>query len=389
MTTVLSLLGRCGIGSTQHAAVNDIIDDEPQSTNPQTARVTMMPSLGISCIAPSGKYQPITQDTVTVMLEKAVPQLLECISRDSDSDGAGTNNNGADLSQKQLAQKKTDALQQLHDLTKKGNEINRVPLLSSQKWDILHVLSAALLQIQTADKEMNSDQRLICWTLNNLSIPYENKAIMSQSTLLFQALGSIIDQNSPCTYLCIICFMNLTFLAEAIDPVVYYAVPTTKFEGVISTQDGNLSEKSRHVLENPSSLVRVLERMMISNTAYLAGGVTSVQGEAVRWTCGLVRNITFATQGLDEIDVLSGSSGRQGLVDNSAIEEICTLLSQTEIPRLIVGCVRDSTNPTVKWTKDSLEDICLGVICQLAQWPSSRDELKRAGAVQSLEKVEG
>lgn len=381
MTTALSLLGRCGIGSNQNTAINDIVDDEPQPTNTQTAR-PMMPSLSISCIAPSKKYQPITQDSISVLLEKTVPQLLECIS----GDGAGMS---AGLSQKQSAQKKADALQQLHDLTKKGNEVNRLPLLSSKKWNILQVLSTALLQIQTTDKEMNSDQRLICWTLNNLSIPYENKAVMSQSSLLFQALGSIIDQNSPCTYLCIICFMNLTFWAEAIESVVYYAIPTTKFEGVISTQNDYLSEKSRHVLENPSSLVRALERMMISNTALLGGKDTSVQGQAIRWACGLVRNATFANQGLDENDVLSGSSGRRGIVDNSAIEEICTLLSQTEIPRLIVGYVRDSTNPTVKWTKDSLEDICLGVICQLAQWPSSREELKRAGAVQSLEKVEG
>ena len=62
---------------------------------------------------------------------------------------------------------------------------------------------------------------------------------------------------------------------------------------------------------------------------------------------------------------------------------------QTEIPRLIVSYVRDSPNPAVQWTKDSLEDVCLGVLCQLAMWPSSREALIRAGAIPSLEQVEG
>mmetsp|Transcript_6838 Transcript_6838/g.11984 ORF Transcript_6838/g.11984 Transcript_6838/m.11984 type:complete len:98 (-) Transcript_6838:91-384(-) len=65
------------------------------------------------------------------------------------------------------------------------------------------------------------------------------------------------------------------------------------------------------------------------------------------------------------------------------------LISGTEIPRLMVQFVKDSLYTTVKWTKDSLEDICMGAMCNMAQWQSSREALKRAGAVQCLEKIEG
>jgi hypothetical protein len=317
---------------------------------------------------------------------------------------------------KQSKIKRSESFQKLHDLTKKGREYNRIPLVSSTQWDVIRVLSVALLELKdegdtTGDNkkdkpEINQDRRLICWTLNNLSIPYENKAIMAggdASSLLFRALTAVIRENLPSSYLCIICLMNLTFLAEAIEPVAYYVIPTAceckaLKESAAAAQCSkvidNVSQKNLHLLENTESLLRSLERLMLTNSPFLSNTVTSVQGEAIRWACGLIRNITFAqnvdgTSHSESIDALSGSTGRQGSIDDSVIEEICTVVSQTEIPRLVVTYVRDSPNPTLKWTKDSLEDICLGVVCQLAQWSSSREALIRAGAIQSLEKVEG
>mmetsp|Transcript_5090 Transcript_5090/g.9121 ORF Transcript_5090/g.9121 Transcript_5090/m.9121 type:complete len:81 (+) Transcript_5090:1261-1503(+) len=56
---------------------------------------------------------------------------------------------------------------------------------------------------------------------------------------------------------------------------------------------------------------------------------------------------------------------------------------------MMVQFVKDSPHKTVEWTKDSLEDICMGAMCNMAQWQSTREALKRAGAVRCLEKIEG
>ena len=207
--------------------------------------------------------------------------------------------------------KKTNALQQLHDLTKKGNEHNRVPIVCAKKWDVVGTLSTALLQMEDdiesdtvndtkqSKPSLNENRRLICWILNNLSIPYENKATMalgSSSSKLLQALVSVIQANLPSSYLCCICFMNLTFLSDAIQPVTLFGTPSPMYDRSNSSNTplsssvrrnsslksrtrsanggtaihfdgsmGSLSEESKRVLENPSSLLRVVERMMLTN----------------------------------------------------------------------------------------------------------------------------
>jgi hypothetical protein len=50
--------------------------------------------------------------------------------------------------------------------------------------------------------------------------------------------------------------------------------------------------------------------------------------------------------------------------------------------------VKDSPRPIIEWTKDSLEDMCLGAMCNMAQWQSTREALWRAGAFHSLKKLE-
>jgi hypothetical protein len=402
--------------------MNHIVEEPAQPT--PTKRSNSLTSQ-LSCISPSKKYQP--KEEPENILEKTVPDLLEGLS--SPSLPTSDSDDHRKLL-KQYKSKRSDSLQKIYNLTKKGHEQNRIPLVSSDKWDIIRVLSTTLMELDCIDGNevtdensgkivMNEDRRLILWTLNNLSIPYENKLTMAKgdsAPTLFQALTSITQANLPSSYLCIICFMNLTFLAQTIEPVIYYAIPgyersasekspshstprssplrvrSRSVAGVVAQSDGvgGASERNLRLLENPASLLRAMERMMLTNSPFLLSTVTSVQGEAIRWACGLIRNVTFADQNENaSSNQQSSDSGRQGFIDISIIEEICTLISQTEIPRLIVSYVRDSPNPAVKWTKDSLEDICLGVICQLAQWPSSREALKRAGATQSLEKVEG
>ena len=244
--------------------------------------------------------------------------------------------------------------------------------------------------------------------------------------------------------------MNLTFLADAIKPVTFYVVLSlndnnSSMSRSLSANGGVVRNRSinqhrprhrrslssngvtvcaggvggdvRHsevfgtILGNPSSLLCTIERMMITNAPFLLSSVTSVQGEAIRRALGFIRNVTHGgdddvntvnedgsngsvsnTQGRRNGTVGAGSSnqtGRQGSISKESIEEICILISRTEIPRLIVQFVRDSPNPTVKWTKDSLEDLSLGILCNLARFSSPREALMRAGAVNCLERIEG
>jgi len=487
---MLSLLGRMnpavclgGSLSTVYDVDNVVASDESSSSGTKSSSRSVLNSqknISYSCMGPPrcySKYQtddkvePLPTDVVLQSLSRTVPDLLACISSSPPTAFAsGTSPYEMRKAVREFNAKKTAALQKLHDLTKKGKEYNRVPLVrNTEHWDVVGVLSTALLASTEGDSgkttidgiattkqqpntkpSVNEDRRLICWTLNNLSISYENKAVIAlgdHSAKLLQALTMVIQSNLPETYLCCICLLNLTFLADAIRPVTFYVPsaygngkppysynngkpphspprsrsattashnssgkpPTSPLsrsgslrlrsrsangENIWSENEGRVSEICGLVLGNSSSLLRVVERMMVTNAPFLLSTVQSVQGQAIRWSCGFIRNVTYAGEATTEdgnqgSDSLSGSAGRQGIISNDSIEEICIVISGTEIPRMMVQFVKDSPHKTVEWTKDSLEDICMGAMCNMAQWQSTREALKRAGAVRCLEKIEG
>ncbi|KAL9184122.1 hypothetical protein ACHAXT_002208 [Thalassiosira profunda] len=443
---MLSIFGRCSGGGSLSAVHDD--DGVPAATDASSSGVSSgaaasAPSRGsasFNCAAPcSSRYQPndATEplpDSVVQSLNRTVPELLRCISSPPPADLAeGTSPYDRRKTVREFNARRTGALQKLYDLTKKGSERNRVPLVCSteKQWDVIGVLSAALLASTEADPEKESrderqskgkpsvdeDRRLIVWTLNNLSVPYENKsaiALGEHSGTLLQALTQVIQSNLPETYLCCICLLNLTFLADAIRPVAFHVPSSTggkppyspsrkgsrrlrsrssSGQNLWSEGEGRISEICGLVLGNPASLIRVVERMMVTNAPFLLSEVQSVQGEAIRWACGFVRNVTYDGAAAEDGsqgggDSLSGNMGREGSIPDEAIEEVCLLVSRTEIPRLMVQFVRDSPRPTVKWTRDSLEDICLGALCNLAKFQASQEALKRAGAVKGLESIE-
>ena len=162
-------------------------------------------------------------------------------------------------------------------------------------------------------------------------------------------------------------------------------------------------------LSDPSSLVRSIERVMSANAPH-AFGPYSVQGEAVRWSCGLVRNLTRARGGGggaggiggggrrtttteeedddDEKEAPSSSSSSLFKDDDDA-EGVCALISRTGIPELVVRLIDASPRPAVEWTRDSLEDACLGAMCNMALWRESQEALRRAGASRCLRRLEG
>eukprot|EP00581_Thalassiosira_minuscula_P016846 CAMPEP_0183731538 /NCGR_PEP_ID=MMETSP0737-20130205/35684_1 /TAXON_ID=385413 /ORGANISM="Thalassiosira miniscula, Strain CCMP1093" /LENGTH=598 /DNA_ID=CAMNT_0025964287 /DNA_START=40 /DNA_END=1836 /DNA_ORIENTATION=- len=491
---------------------NDCNDPHHQKANSKNSfrRRCMMGGLPTPCtpkyLPDDDNVQPLLPQSELALraLHRTMPDILKCITASppfaTATNPSSDNSNNNKMRRKALRDyhaRRTEAFQTLHDLTKKEKEYNRIVLVSNTHWDVIGVLSRALLasieeeaatkngttmqkqkqqqkqqqqqqQSKTSKPSINKDRRLICWTINNLSIPYENKAIMAlgnHSSTLLHALTSVIHCNIPESYLCCICLLNLTFLASAIRPVAFYvpsmydgfAPPYSPMRsrseatttvhgnksgdrtGFLSSRslpwrgrsrssssaattsssrvdlknlqrgtnvggEGRISEVCGLVLGNPMSLLRVVEGMMVANATYLQSKDLqfSVQGLALRWACGFIRNVTFAGEdgtaedndadnkgGRDALSSGDSSTGRRGSVSDETIEEICILLSSTQIPRLVVQFVHDSPRRAVEWTKDSLEDICLGVMCNLARWSSSREALQSAGAVKRLERLEG
>ncbi len=51
--------------------------------------------------------------------------------------------------------------------------------------------------------------------------------------------------------------------------------------------------------------------------------------------------------------------------EDDAAEEVCSLLSRTEIPDLVERLIALSPCLTVEWMRDSLDDACLGTMCNI------------------------
>jgi hypothetical protein len=105
-------------------------------------------------------------------------------------------------------------------------------------------------------------------------------------------------------------------------------------------------------LSNASSLLRVMEQMMTKYAPFLLSPLVSVEGQAVRWAMGVFLNL-------------------------STVPGNDILIVQTTVPLLAVQFLQNTPNPLCKWTRDSLEDYCLRLLCKLVRFPGSLKLLKR------------
>jgi len=55
----------------------------------------------------------------------------------------------------------------------------------------------------------------------------------------------------------------------------------------------------------------------------------------------------------------------------------------------VVRLIDASPRPAVEWTRDSLEDACLGAMCNMAVWRESLGALERADAARCLRRLAG
>lgn len=238
-------------------------------------------------------------------------------------------------------EKSAAATKRIYELCDVGHKQNRVPMVCSGKYDVLTPLAKCLTQ------ESGDGRHLACLALNNLSIPTENKRVMALGPAAKDVIGGlckVIAEDKQESYLCCICLMNLSFLEASITSILQHS-------------PGN---KNLAPLDNPDSLLRVLEKLLTNSPAAPKSG--SGKSEGVRWACGLIKNLAKS-------------------------EENAALIGKTDIPKCVVENIRATTAPPSRWTSNSLEDFSLFVILNLAQWPVSREALINAGAVEVVKPI--
>ena len=235
------------------------------------------------------------------------------------------------------------SLRCLNQLCNEKNGVNRIAMLCCCKWDVL----TPLIYVMT--KCDGKERRLACLILANLSIPFENKAVMALGNLslpLFSALYSVIQERSPEAYIACICLANISYLDDALEPIFQFS----QTETVLSP------------LENSNSACRILERVI--QTCPYPPSKATVQSEAVRWTCVILKYC-------------------------SKSEINCSMIAKTTIPAYIVGYLNYTKNPLVKWTNGSVEDSSLQIILHMCQWSETKELLKRLNTVRVLQPIIG
>ncbi|KAL7467249.1 hypothetical protein ACHAXS_011298, partial [Conticribra weissflogii] len=241
-------------------------------------------------------------------------------------------------------EKSAAATKRIYELCDVGHKQNRVPMVCSGKYDVLTPLAQCLTQ------ESGDGRHLACLALNNLSIPTENKRVMAlgpASSAVIGGLCKVIAEDKQESYLCCICLMNLSFLEASITTMLQHS-PVPEGSDPIAP------------LDNPDSLLRILEKLLNNAPAVPKSG--SGKSEGVRWACGLIKNLAKS-------------------------EENAALFGKTDIPKRVVDNIRNTTAPPSRWTSNSLEDFSLFVILNLAQWPGSREALIDAGAIDVIKPI--
>jgi hypothetical protein len=226
-----------------------------------------------------------------------------------------------------------------------------------------------------------------------------------ESDVLIENLVHVIKLRLPETYLCCICLMNLTYLESTVEPILNNMstrqmclddnFPRIKRTRSASKRPNNIDPKewnnfpsaSRvpairapspakgyHIRSSSSSiscsvgvdgklLLRSIETLMQEHRPFLVSKVLSVEGEAIRWSVGLMRNLTKK-------------------------EEHCAIIGKTEIPCLILSFVRQSPHPIIRWTKDSIEVMSLTVLENMAAFEDTRFVLKTWNAIEVIRQLD-
>jgi hypothetical protein len=174
---------------------------------------------------------------------------------------------------------------------------------------------------------------MACLTLNNLSIPAENKSVLLQSNLLLKELWRILEELSPETYVACLCLMNLS----------HHPASHARLLSFSTGKD----------------LLTLLESMMVAFAPH-----------AATKSCAEARALTYATVLLKHVTLNNASA--------------CIAQGHPELVRTLLEMIQlwSDSCPLHEWTQDSLGDASLVVIFQLVQSPEGCSVLQELHASQ-------
>jgi hypothetical protein len=152
-------------------------------------------------------------------------------------------------------EKSAAATKRIYELCDVGHKQNRVPMVCSGKYDVLTPLARCL------SRESGNGRHLACLALNNLFIPTENKRVMALGPVskdLIRGLCKVIaEEDKQDLFLSCICLMNLSFLEATTTSILLYSPAA--------------DSKEIAPIDNPDSLLRVLEKLLTNSPAVQVG----------------------------------------------------------------------------------------------------------------------
>jgi len=279
----------------------------------------------------------------------------------------------------------------------------------------------ALCQIIADPNWLLNDYRQALLILSNLTIPMENKAVLLLGphrdlllTTLYQGLTVILDDSRTSStavlnhrrtistmindmssddsltqstnfanmqqrklevHLVVAILYNLSFLDDGAEILASFAPPMTKND--TSRSSSSLSSPPSSVvspLDNSSSLLRVLERMVVIFQPLVAPRLVdtdsvmvtaSVERQCMRWAFGIARNMCANSN----IASVSGSGAPVPTTTLSTTARRTKWIGASKIPLVALQVIRytpTSQNYQGKWKPQSLEDLAMGLWIELA-----------------------
>lgn len=237
-------------------------------------------------------------------------------------------------------------------------------MICTTKFNVIRELLPCL------SKEAGSaDRRRALLLIANLAIPAENKAVMLLSETiddLLPALLRVVRGRWNESYLAAACLFNLSYLGDAKSKLVRYVAAHLAKEDEDSSPA--LSYEFHLPEDNPCSLLRILESLLVEYTGFVSAPSVdvqaSVQREAVRWSMATLCNLV-----------------------TNAPDNAIVVGTKTNIPALAVTCLDLTDRDLEQWAPDSLENSCLMLLAHVAVRPESRVSLLRL--LSDLERVFG
>jgi hypothetical protein len=231
---------------------------------------------------------------------------------------------------------------------------DRLPMICTTKFNIIRELLPCL-----SSEAASTDRRRALLLIANLAIPTENKAVMLLSGTiddLLPALLRIVRGRWNESYLAAACLFNLSYLGDAKGKLLRYVAPQLARED--EDNSPALSYEFHLPEDNPCSLLRILESLLVEYTGFVSAPSVavqaSVQREAVRWSMATLCNLV-----------------------TNAPDNAIVVGTKTGIPALAVTCLDLTDRDLELWSPDSLENSCLMLLARVAVRPESWASLSR------------